>query len=344
MTTDVRLASILRRTPRLHPRDRQGRQRQRQARRPCGHALSARAERLSAHRPRQVDLPQLRRRARLRRHLQPAVRRHEPGRRRTSEYVDSIQEDVRWLGFEWDDRLYYASDYFEKLYECAEILIERGLAYVDDLTPDEIREYRGTLTEPGRNSPYRDRSAAENLDLFRRMRAGEFPDGSHVLRAKIDMASPNINMRDPILYRIRRAHHHRTGDAWCIYPMYDYAHPISDAIERITHSHLHARVRGPPAALRLARRQPAAAGQAAADRVRAAEPELHDHEQAQAAAAREREARQRLGRPAHADDLRHPAARLHAGGDPALLRTRSASPSARTSSTSACSSTSCARI
>ena len=153
-----------------------------------------------------------------------------------TEYVDSIQEDVRWLGFEWHDQPYYASDYFEKLYECGEDLIRQGLAYVDDLTPDEIREYRGTLKEPGRNSPWRDRSADENLDLFRRMRAGEFPDGSRVLRAKIDMASPNINMRDPILYRIRRAHHHRTGDAWCIYPMYDYAHPISDALERITHS------------------------------------------------------------------------------------------------------------
>src|SRR5688500_10274720 len=153
-----------------------------------------------------------------------------------TEYVDSIQEDVRWLGFEWHDRPYYASDYFEKLYACGEDLIRQGLAYVDDLTPDEIREYRGTLKEPGRNSPWRDRSADENLDLFRRMRAGEFPDGSRVLRAKIDMGSPNINMRDPILYRIRRAHHHRTGDAWCIYPMYDYAHPISDALERITHS------------------------------------------------------------------------------------------------------------
>ena len=153
-----------------------------------------------------------------------------------TEYVDSIQEDVRWLGASWDDRLYYASDYFEKLYECAETLVNRDLAYVDDQSPDEIRQNRGTLKEPGRNSPNRDRSAAENLDLFRRMRAGEFPDGSRVLRAKIDMASPNINMRDPILYRIRRAHHHRTGDAWCIYPMYDYAHPISDALERITHS------------------------------------------------------------------------------------------------------------
>jgi glutaminyl-tRNA synthetase len=153
-----------------------------------------------------------------------------------TEYVDAIQEDVRWLGASWDDRLYYASDYFEKLYECGEALIDKGLAYVDDQSPDEIRQSRGTLKDPGRNSPNRDRPVAENLDLFRRMRAGEFADGSRVLRAKIDMASPNINMRDPILYRIRRAHHHRTGDAWCIYPMYDYAHPICDALERITHS------------------------------------------------------------------------------------------------------------
>jgi glutaminyl-tRNA synthetase len=152
------------------------------------------------------------------------------------EYVESIQEDVQWLGFSWDDRLYFASDYFEKLYECAETLIMKGLAYVDSQTADEIRERRGTLTAPGVESPYRTRSVDENLDLFRRMRAGEFADGAHVLRATIDMASPNINMRDPVLYRIRRAHHHRTGDAWCIYPMYDYAHPISDALERITHS------------------------------------------------------------------------------------------------------------
>jgi glutaminyl-tRNA synthetase len=151
------------------------------------------------------------------------------------EYVDSIREDVRWLGFSWANEL-YASDYFEQLYQFAVELIRRDLAYVDSLTAEEIREYRGTLTEPGRNSPYRDRPVAESLDLFRRMREGEFPDGAHVLRAKIDMASPNINMRDPALYRVRHAHHHRTGDAWCIYPMYDFAHPLSDAIERITHS------------------------------------------------------------------------------------------------------------
>ena len=151
------------------------------------------------------------------------------------EYVDAIQEDVRWLGFDWAARL-FASDYFELLYRYAEQLIRDGRAYVDSLSADEIREYRGTLTEPGRNSPYRDRSVEENLDLFRRMRAGEFPDGAHVLRARIDMASPNINMRDPTLYRIRHAAHHRTGDAWFMYPTYDYAHPISDAIEGITHS------------------------------------------------------------------------------------------------------------
>ena len=151
------------------------------------------------------------------------------------EYVDAIQEDVRWLGFDWA-AMVYASDYFELLYGYAEQLIRDGKAYVDSLSADEIRKYRGTLTEPGRNSPYRDRGVEENLDLFRRMRAGEFPDGAHVVRAKIDMASPNINMRDPTLYRIRHAAHHRTGDAWVIYPTYDYAHPISDAIEGITHS------------------------------------------------------------------------------------------------------------
>jgi glutaminyl-tRNA synthetase len=152
------------------------------------------------------------------------------------EYVDSIRTDVRWLGFSWDTREFYASDYFEKIYECAAALIRQGRAYVDSLSADEIREYRGTLTQPGRNSPFRDRPTDENLSLFERMRAGEFPDGTHVLRAKIDMASPNMNMRDPTLFRIRHAHHHRTGDTWCIYPMYDFAHAISDALEGITHS------------------------------------------------------------------------------------------------------------
>lgn len=152
------------------------------------------------------------------------------------EYVDSIQADVRWLGFDWEERMFYASDYFEMLYEFAIQLIKNGKAYVCDLSAQETREYRGTLTEPGKESPYRNRSIEENLDLFTRMRAGEFEDGSRVLRAKIDMASPNLNMRDPVIYRILRAHHHRTGDQWCIYPMYDYAHPLSDAVEDITHS------------------------------------------------------------------------------------------------------------
>ncbi|HEX9985871.1 MAG TPA: glutamine--tRNA ligase/YqeY domain fusion protein [Thermoanaerobaculia bacterium] len=152
------------------------------------------------------------------------------------EYAQAIERDVRWLGFEWGEHHYHASDYFEQLYLWAESLIERGLAYVDSLTAEEMREYRGTLTEAGKESPYRGRSVEENLDMFRRMRAGEYPDGAHVLRAKIDMASPNINMRDPVLYRIRHEDHHRTGDAWCIYPMYDYAHPLSDAIEHVTHS------------------------------------------------------------------------------------------------------------
>ena len=152
------------------------------------------------------------------------------------EYIDSIQADVRWLGFDWGEHLYYASDYFEQLYEWAVDLIKAGKAYVDDLTADEIREHRGTLTEPGRESPWRDRPAEESLDLFARMRAGEFPDGARVLRARIDMAAPNINLRDPVLYRILHAEHPRTGDAWCVYPMYDFAHGQSDSIEGITHS------------------------------------------------------------------------------------------------------------
>jgi len=152
------------------------------------------------------------------------------------EYVDSIIDTVHWLGFDWADRLYYASDYFEQIYEYTVGLIKDGKAYVDDLSAEEIREHRGTLKEPGRESPWRNRTAEENLDLFERMRKGEFGDGERVLRAKIDMASPNLNMRDPVIYRIRHASHHRTGDAWCIYPMYDYTHAISDAVEHITHS------------------------------------------------------------------------------------------------------------
>jgi glutaminyl-tRNA synthetase len=154
----------------------------------------------------------------------------------SEEYAQSIQDDVRWLGFEWSGSVHWASDYFDALYDFAVELINKGMAYVDDLTPEQMREYRGTLTQAGKNSPNRDRSAQENLDLFTRMKNGEFADGAMVLRAKIDMASPNINMRDPVIYRIKRAHHIRTGDKWCIYPMYDYTHCISDALEGITHS------------------------------------------------------------------------------------------------------------
>jgi glutaminyl-tRNA synthetase len=152
-----------------------------------------------------------------------------------TEYVDAIMEDIRWLGFKWD-KVLYASDYFDVIYDCAVKLIKLGKAFVDDLTADEIREYRGTLTDPGRESPYKNRSIEENLDLFERMTKGEFENGEKVLRAKIDMASPNLNMRDPIIYRILHAHHHRTGDKWCVYPMYDFAHPISDTVEGVTHS------------------------------------------------------------------------------------------------------------
>lgn len=152
-----------------------------------------------------------------------------------TEYVEAIEEDIKWLGFQWDN-VYYASDYFDFLYECALKLIEKGLAYVDDLSAEEMREYRGTLTQPGRESPWRSRTVEENLDLFRRMTAGEFEEGRHILRAKIDMASPNMNMRDPVIYRVMKASHHRTGDKWCVYPMYDFAHPLSDAKEGVTHS------------------------------------------------------------------------------------------------------------
>ncbi|MCI8464549.1 MAG: glutamine--tRNA ligase/YqeY domain fusion protein [Lachnospiraceae bacterium] len=153
-----------------------------------------------------------------------------------SEFVDSIKEDVAWLGADWEDRLFFASDYFETMYECAVFLIRKGKAFVCDLTAEQIREYRGTLTEPGKNSPYRDRSIEENLELFENMKKGLYQDGEKVLRAKIDMASPNINMRDPVIYRVAHMSHHNTGDAWCIYPMYDFAHPIEDAVEHVTHS------------------------------------------------------------------------------------------------------------
>ena len=152
------------------------------------------------------------------------------------EFVESILKDIKWLGADWEDRLFFASNYFEQMYEAAIKLIKKGKAYVCDLSPEEIREYRGTLTEPGKDSPYRNRSVEENLELFDNMKKGVYKDGEKVLRAKIDMASPNINMRDPVIYRIAHIHHHSTGDKWCIYPMYDFAHPVEDAIEGITHS------------------------------------------------------------------------------------------------------------
>ena len=167
--------------------------------------------------------------------MHPALRRYHPTKEEV-EYIEAIQEDVRWLGFDWGEHLHFASDYFDQLYAWAEHLIQAGKAYVDDLTAEEMRDYRGTLTEPGRNSPYRERSIEENLDLFRRMRAGDFPEGKCALRAKVDMASGNMNLRDPVLYRILHAHHPRSGDAWCIYPTYDFAHGQSDAIEGVTHS------------------------------------------------------------------------------------------------------------
>ncbi len=197
------------------------------------------------------------------------------------EYVEAIKEDVRWLGWDWGEHLYFASDYFDKMYEFAVQLIKKGKAYVCDLSPEQVREMRGTLTEPGIPSPYRNRSIEENLDLFERMRAGEFEEGSRTLRAKIDMASPNLNLRDPVLYRIIKAPHHRTGNKWCIYPMYDFAHPISDSPRGNHPLHLHSRVRGSPPALRLGvggARHPSLA----ADRIRTAESDVHRHEQAQA--------------------------------------------------------------
>ena len=226
------------------------------------------------------------------------------------EYIDAIEEDVRWLGFDWGQHLYHASDYFEQLYDWAVHLIQAGKAYVDDLSADEIREYRGTLTEPGKESPYRNRPIEENLDLFERMREGEFPDGARVLRAKIDMASGNINLRDPVLYRILHASHPRTGDAWCIYPTYDFAHGQSDAIEGITHSICTLEfedhrplydwfIENLPV--------PSRPRQYEFARLNLTYTVLSKRFLLQ---ARQRGPRARLGRPAHAHDQRHPPARL----------------------------------
>ena len=236
------------------------------------------------------------------------------------EYVDSIMADVRWVGFDWEDRLFFASDYFEQLYQYALHLIQTGKAYVCDLSPEQVREYRGTLTEPGADSPFRHRSVAENLDLFQRMRAGEFPDGSRTLRAKIDMASPNLNMRDPVLYRIKHESHHRTGDAWCIYPMYDYAHPLSDALEGITHSICTMEYEDHRVLYDWCLDHCPVPCHPQQYRVRPPQPQLHRHEQAQAPATGERGARGRLGRPPHAHPGGDAAPGLHPGGHPHFLR------------------------
>ncbi len=230
------------------------------------------------------------------------------------------QADVRWLGFDWAERLYYASDYFEQLYQYAMQLIKAGKAYVDSLSPEEIRDYRGTLTAGGRESPYRERSVEENVDLFARMRAGEFPDGAHVLRAKIDMASGNVNMRDPVMYRILHVPHHRTGDQWCIYPMYDYAHCVSDALEGITHS---------LCTLEFEDHRPLydwfldALGIYHPQQIEFARLNLTHTVMSKRRLLTlvDRRACERVGRPTYADPLRVAAAWLHARSDPELLRT-----------------------
>ncbi len=230
------------------------------------------------------------------------------------EYVDSIMEDVRWLGFDWEDRLFYASDYFDQLYDWAVQLIKAGKAYVCDLTADEMREYRGTLTEPGKESPYRNRSVEENLDLFERMKAGEFPDGARTLRAKIDMASPNLNLRDPVMYRILHAEHHRTGDKWCIYPMYDYAHGQSDS---------HRAASRTPSA-RWSSKITARSTTGSSSSSASSHPQQIEFDRLNLTYTLLSKRKlltlvqeghvTRLGRPAHAHALRHPPPRLHAGG------------------------------
>ena len=228
------------------------------------------------------------------------------------EYVESFKEDLRWLGFDWGDNLYYASDYFDKFYEFAVQLIKAGKAYVCDLSQDEIREYRGTLTEPGRESPYRDRAVDENLDLLEGMRAGEFDEGSRVLRAKIDMASGNLNMRDPVLYRIMKVPHHRTGDKWCIYPTYDFGHGQGDSIEEVTHSicTMEFEDHRPLYDWLLDELEIYHPQQI---EFRPVERQSYDHEQAEASTAHRRGPRHRMGRPPHADHLGDETPRLHPG-------------------------------
>ena len=235
-------------------------------------------------------------------------------------YVTAIKDDVRWLGFEWGDREFYASDYFEQLYQYAVQLIKAGKAYVDSLKPDEVRAYRGGWNEPGKHSPDRDRSVEENLDLFTRMRAGEFEDGSLTLRAKIDMAASNMNMRDPTIYRIRRLPHYRTGHDWCIYPMYDFTHCLSDSIEGITHSLCTLEFEDHRPALRLVSRRAPRGLPSPADRVRAPQSQLHGSQQTETAGVGRWEARKWLGRSPDAHHGWAAPARLRAGGDPRVLR------------------------
>ncbi len=238
-----------------------------------------------------------------------------------TEYVDSIIEDVQWLGGDWEDRLFYASDYFGQLYEWAVQLIKAGKAYVCDLTPDQVRQQRGTLTEPGQESPYRERTVEENLDLFARMKAGEFPDGARTLRAKIDMASPNLNLRDPIMYRILHAEHHRTGKKWCIYPMYDFAHGESDSIEGITHSicTLEFEDHRPLYDWYIEQLGIYHPQQIEFDRLNLTYTLLSKRK---LLALVQKQTGERLGRSSHAHDLRYAAARLYAGSDPEFLPSR----------------------
>ncbi len=236
------------------------------------------------------------------------------------EYIDAIKSDVQWLGFQWAGEERYASNYFDQLHAWAIELIKADKAFVCDLNAEEMRAYRGNLTEPGKNSPFRERSVEENLDLFARMKAGEFADGARSLRAKIDMASPNINLRDPILYRIRHAHHHQTGDKWCIYPSYDFTHGQSDAIEGITHSICTLEFEDHRPLYEWFLAQLPVPAQPRQYRVRPAEPQLHHHQQAQAQAVGRRKPRQWLGRPAHVDPVGLPPPRLYTGFDPHFLR------------------------
>ena len=310
--------------------------------RPRPDPLSPRAQRLSAHRPCQGDLHRFRHWPRpLAASATCATTTPIPVKEDT-EYVDAIKEDIHWLGYDWEDREYYASDYFEQLYQCAVKLIKKGKAYVDDLSADEIREYRGTLTEPGKESPYRNRSVEENLDLFERMRRASFPKARACCAPRSTWPRRNINLRDPVMYRILHANHHRTGDKWCIYPMYDYAHGQSDSIEGVTYSLCDIEYEDPPPAVRMVPRR-AGDFHAAADRVCPPGPHLYHPQQALSQAAGRKGARARLGRPAHAHALRAAPARLPARGDPRFHRPGRRGQERRTSSISRCWSTACAR-